>query len=247
MSRKSLDLTHCILLALTLWQAVSHFRHVPFFAILCGFWLGPHLHSMLQRWTGRSGQSNPRLETGASRWLASGACLAMAVILSVGLAGRLQTIQVERDVFPVDAFQFMADHELNGRIVITYDWAQYAIAAFCTDDLERRPGRVAFDGRFRTCYPQQVVDMHFDFLFGEGNGVPRSRSEDSPPCDPSRVLEFGKPNLVVLRRKSELTEKHMNRFGQEWIVLYEDGLAQVCSLTSRMRSHTRGSTGVDAA
>ena len=40
---------------------------------------------------------------------------------------------------------------------------------------------------FRTCYPQEVVDMHFDFLVGENDGK-RSRSASSGPT--SMVGEF---------------------------------------------------------
>ncbi len=226
-SRKSLDLTQLIVLLVVLWQAVSHFRHVPFFAILCGFWLGPHLDSVLERMRITSANA---LELGKQRWsrVASvGVLVLVGAMLTFALSGRLRHVQVDRAVFPVDAFAYMESMGLNGRLVVTYDWAQYAIAAFCADRAGSRAGRVAFDGRFRTCYPQSVVDMHFDFLFGEGNGVPRARDPNSPPCDPTRVLEYGQPDLVILRRRGELTEEHIKRLSDKWVLLYQDGLAQV--------------------
>ena len=227
-SRRSLDLTQMIVIGVVGWQAVAHFRHVPFFAILCGFWLGPHLESALFRLQG---------QTGAKRWtvgqefgqrvaLVAGWILVVGSLIS-GLGERLDQVRVDRSQFPVDAFAFLKHHELHGRIVVTYDWAQYAIAAFCTEASGATPSRVAFDGRFRTCYPQSIVDMHFDFLFGQGEGIARHRNPQSPPCDPGRVLRHGHPDLVILRRRGELTERHMKQYGENWVVLYEDGLAQV--------------------
>ena len=231
-SKKSLDFTQLVVLALTLWQAVSHFRHVPFFAILCGFWIGPHLHSALARLQERGKQAASDtaglLTTARGRWAVSLAMLFVFALLSFQLTDRLTQLKVDRNRFPVDAFEYIADKDIGrGRkIVVTYDWAQYAIAAFCCPDGQTQPSRVAFDGRFRTCYPQEVVDMHFDWLYGD-NSVQRFRSPNSLAIDPARVLEHGQPDLVILQRDGELTEHHMNEQVATWVLLYQDSLAQV--------------------
>lgn len=228
-SKRSLDFTQCVLLGLTLWQAVSHFRHVPFFAILAGFWIGPHLHSALQRVSDKETESENATQKAALGHLA----IAVVTVLMVGvigfrLADRLSHLRVERNVFPVDAFTYMSDNRLGGRIVVTYDWAQYSIAALCVPE-NLSPGQpistVAFDGRFRTCYPQEVVDMHFDLLFADQ--TERSRSPDSPPIDPTRVLRHGNPDLVLIRRRGDLSEEVMMTQTDQWTVLYEDKLAQL--------------------
>ncbi len=228
-SKRSLDFTQCVLLGLTLWQSFSHFRHVPFFAILAGFWLGPHLQSALFR------LSSPALVKPGPPQKATLGHLAMgvAMVLMVGIIGyqltqRLSTLRVERNEFPVDAFEFMSENRLGGRLVVTYDWAQYAIAAFCVEE-NLRPGQpistVAFDGRFRTCYPQEIVDMHFDLLFGDQ--TERARSSHSLPIDPTRVLRHGDPELVLIKRGGELSERVMNAQSDDWVLLYQDRLAQL--------------------
>ncbi len=226
-SKKSLDFTQCVLLTITLWQAISHFRHVPFFAILAGFWIGPHLKSFLGRF-----QSSEDRDFELANLRTRLATIAMVVLL-VGVLGyrltdRLTHLRVERDVFPVDAFNYMGQHQLGGRLVVTYDWAQYAIGAFGVEGQlpEGQPlTTVAFDGRFRTCYPQQIVDMHFDLLFGDQ--AERHRSPESPPIDPARVLEYGAPNLVLIRRHGELSGEVMKTQAENWVLLYEDRLAQL--------------------
>ncbi len=229
-SRRSLDFTQTVVLLLTLWQAITHFRHVPFFAILCGFWMGPHLQSVLVRLQcgAKTTHDGVRMTKPMARLATSAVVLVVLGAISFQLHDRLSQLKVDRNVFPVDAFQYVADEGLGGQIVVTYDWAQYAIAAFCsTDQANPNPARVAFDGRFRTCYPQQIVDMHFDFLYGPTTRVARHRSPASPPCDPARVLQYGEPDLVILRRKGEQTEKHMYQQEKDWVLLYQDALAQV--------------------
>lgn len=228
LSRKSWDFTQTVILTLTLWQAISHFRHVPFFAILCGFWLAPHLESALARFSKPVNQSDPLLETKSGRWAATAVCLVAVLVIGFQLKGRLSQLSVDRSQYPVDAMQYMHDHELGGKIVVTYDWAQYVIGAFCTNErvASGTPSHVAFDGRFRTCYPQVLVDLHFDWLFGDGPHVVRSRNPNSPPCDPLRILRLNDPDLVLNRRRGERTERHMHA-AENWTLLYQDRVAQV--------------------
>ena len=226
LSKRPIDLTQTIVLSLTLWQALSHFRHVPFFAILTGFWMGPHLHSAATRFARASStNSGPPLT-----WAMNGLMVVAVFVVGTRLSERLTEVRVDKQVFPVDAIAYMHQHQLHGKLVVTYDWAQYAIAALAVDSPVQPTSdvtRVAFDGRFRTCYPQSVVDMHFDFLFGDGPAVRRSRSPDSPPCDPRRVLQFKNPDLILIRRKGELTTHHVRQFSEDWSLLYQDSIAEV--------------------
>ena len=123
LSRKSRDFTHTVILALTLWQAVSHFRHVPFFAILCGFWLAPHLQSALARFGNSSTATsdNSFLETRQGKLVAGLVCTLVCVMIGLQLKARLGRLVVDRSQYPVDAFQYMHDNSLNGKIVVTYD------------------------------------------------------------------------------------------------------------------------------
>lgn len=49
LSKRSRDVTHLAILTLTLWQSLEHVRHIPFFAIAFGFWMAPHIESVLRR------------------------------------------------------------------------------------------------------------------------------------------------------------------------------------------------------
>ena len=112
-------------------------------------------------------------------------------------------------------------------MVVTYNWAQYAIAAFKQNPNVTGEGHISFDGRFRTCYPQQIVDMHFDFICGDGGPDKRFRGPDSPPYDGSRILEFKKPSLVIISRRQEHSTYMMSQNTANWSLLYQDELTQV--------------------
>ncbi|MCO6457375.1 MAG: hypothetical protein J5I93_18910 [Pirellulaceae bacterium] len=232
-SRRPRDLTQLVLLALTLWQAVEHRRHIPFFAILFGFWVAPHVADFWQRIGGlrersRADQSPPA----GLRWgLGLVACLA-GLLVATNLLQQLSTIPVKRNDYPVSAFEFMAARQLHGNLVVRFKWAQYAIAAFAAQD-RQPPLRVAFDGRFRTCYPQEIVDMYFDFALGRHPTEPRYRAPGSPPIDGSRLLQIGEPDLALIDRQQEPAVQVMQSLQGRWVLLYQDQLAQLWGRADR--------------
>jgi hypothetical protein len=148
----------------------------------------------------------------------------------MSLAHRLREFPVPRTSYPVDALQFMVDHGLQGKLVVSFNWAQYALASLAPHS------SLQFDGRFRTCYPQEVIDMHFDFLTGEHQGR-RFRSPRSGPIDPRRVLEHGTPDLVLVDRQYAhavgVMAEEASRAEPEWVLLYRDALAELWGRSSR--------------
>ena len=110
----------------------------------------------------------------------------------------------------------MTTNNLNGKLVVTFDWAQYALAALapCTT--------VGFDGRYDTCYPPTVVDSHFDLLFGQDSSR-RHRGPDSGPIDSNQHLDFGTPDLVLMDRQKDRAAVEFIKTRPDWVVLYEDG------------------------
>ena len=114
----------------------------------------------------------------------------------------------------------MAEENISGRLVVTFDWAQYALTALAPDTT------VGFDGRYDTCYPQVVVDINFDLLFGDDLSR-RYRGKDSGPVDSNRVLEFGNPNLVLMDRIADPPAVAFLDHHADWSRLYSDGRSVV--------------------
>ncbi len=236
LTRRSRDITHLVIMSLTLWQTMLHVRHMPFFAIPFGFWMAIHVESVLRRF------NIVRDETAQQREPADGmsrrmkCTFATAFTLAFLLLGfrlyvRLSEMPVDRKDYPVAAFQYVADQELQGRMVVTFNWAQYAIAAFGPRDQSDEGLLISFDGRYDTCYPWEVIDMNFDFVLG--NREPRYRNPKSPAFDDQRVLEYGNPEIVLINREQPHGVNVMFRNQDRWTLLYQDRIAQVWGLTSK--------------
>jgi hypothetical protein len=215
-------------LACVLWQALEHRRHIALWAILFAFWLPVHVQSLMQRLGfGRDGRS--LADSLPARWRYAFVGLLTAACLYAGsiLLEQVTIIPVRKDCYPVSAFQFIADRQLHGKLVASFDWAQYAIMAFGDATNPEAGLRVQFDGRYDTCYPREVVDMHFDFEMGDAGPTGRYRSPHSPPVDGRRVLNFGEPDLLLINRNKPHAVDVVEISQSEWVLLYQDKLAQL--------------------
>jgi hypothetical protein len=222
------DWTQYAILLLVGWQAAMHLRHIAIFALLCGFWLPGDFDAVIRRARAKAAAGLP--VTRLAPWLRH--CLVVALLAAIALQGvglwqRLKELPVYRNSYPVDAVQFMADHGLRGRLVPSFNWAQYVIAALAPHV------QVSFDGRYDTCYPQQVIDMNFDFLLGEHGGR-RFRAVESGPIDGARVLAYGAPEMVLVDRTYPHAVQVMATAGgtanSPWVLLYQDAIAQLWGL-----------------
>lgn len=226
-SKRPRDFTQLVVLALTFWQVCLHQRHVPFFAILFGFWMPQHVEWLLQHF---KPAGKGALQTGMSkplRWgLTGGLCLVYGV-LGFKLYDRHREMPVSRDKFPVSAMQYIADRNLRGNMVVTFNWAQYALAAFGPKSPTDQGILVQVDGRCRTCYSQELLDMHFDFVLGDVRPEVRWRSPSSPPPDAGRALEYCNPGLVLISRWQPHSTRAMEERRDRWVLLYQDELAQL--------------------
>jgi MYXO-CTERM domain-containing protein len=225
-TRRRPDWVRLLVAALTLWQAVSHCRHLMFFAMLCGAWLPPLVDDAVRRVTADARRRLQDLGIAARTSGVQTAVLAVWCVIMIGsLVPKLTNIPVRRDWYPVTAMQFVRDHKLQGRFLVDFNWAQYAIMCFANEP--GQPSRVAIDGRFDTCYPKETMDVYLDFAIGNGGPDVRYRSPTSPPFDADRALEIGDPNLALLWREQRHAVSVMERHRDEWTLLYQDELAQL--------------------
>ncbi len=220
------DPVKVVILVIVGWQAATHLRHIAFFALLCGFWVPPHLQSLSSRLRGLASNGLPTASLSPWMRYGIGGALALAIALQATFLGRrIATLPVERHSYPVAAVQWMADHNVRGDLVVCFNWAQYAIAALAPDV------RVSFDGRFRTCYPQSVIDRHFDFLVG--TNWPRHRAAESGEIDGSRTLTVDNPDYVLVDRLYPNAVEVMAEASQsdsgpsDWLLVYQDAAASL--------------------
>lgn len=221
------DLAKLVILGLLLWQSLSHCRHLSILAIVCGFWI----RGSLQQLSNNLQQSFQKLQTqstaGSTGRFRMAALLLMISASLVKLVPTLGEVPVDRAEYPVSAMQFLHDHQLHGRTLVTFNWAQYAIGCFAADHGVLGNSRVAVDGRFETCYPREITDICFDFWLGTDDPGDRYRSPYAPTFSPSMALEFEMPDLVLLARDQRPSVRIMQQHQDTWTLLYQDSLAQI--------------------
>ena len=140
-----------MILGLILWQALTHHRHIAFFAIACGWWLPLHFDSLLRGWASASGARPTRscatagfrrtarhfrLRSRRRCRRASPSCSSLAICICAGqLAVGSATLKVERErLSGLPRSTSSPDRKLTGKMVCTFNWAQYALAAFGPQD-----------------------------------------------------------------------------------------------------------------
>jgi hypothetical protein len=233
------DYAKLVILGLLLWQSLSHCRHLSIFAIVCGFWIPRALQqvgSSFQQTFQKLQKLQTQSEIKQGRPTGRFRLVALIMLISISMIKLLPTLQqvpVDRNEYPVSAMQFLYDHQLHGRTLVTFNWAQYAIGCFAADDGPLKESRVAVDGRFETCYPREITDICFDFWLGTDDPGDRYRSPYAPPFSPSLALEFEMPDLVLLARDQRPSARIMQQHRETWALLYQDSLAQIWGRRSR--------------
>lgn len=206
-------------------MAIRHHRHLPFVAMSLTFVLAPHLQSAWQVvWRKMRTHVKPSSQDSAARRPGLALPLAALAVLCCLQYPKQAKLSVAREIYPVSAMEFMDRHDLYGNVFVTFNWAQYAIGVFAENSPQ---SRVAYDGRFRTCYPQHIIDMYSDFVLGDLPATERYREASSGPFDPDKSLEFNSPDLVLFERMRANCVETMERNSETWCLLYQDSRAQL--------------------
>ena len=110
-------------------------------------------------------------------------------------------LRVNPAVYPLYAVKFMQDNDLNGNILLPFNWGEYAI-------FKLPQSKVAIDGRFRTVYPDKIFLQTYVFFQG-GKGW-------------QYVLDFFPTDIILMNKNNKEMEN-----APGWIKIYEDPMARI--------------------
>ena len=226
-SRRPRDFAQAAVIAALLFAATQHRRHIALFALAFGYWSAPHLDDLLKR-MGAGADERPldATVTPTLRPWAGLGLTALCLLLVGAWISQSYRIPVRRDGYPVAALQYIEDQGLHGRMIARFKWAQYALASFADRPRDRRI-ELAFDGRFRTCYSQEMVDMYFDFALGDDPTIARAPRANPGRPRPERLLEYRSPELVLIGRDQATPSKLLAERADVWTLLYQDEVAEL--------------------
>ena len=164
------DIPSLLVSCLTLYLGWMHIRHIPLFALF----FGCHFPSLIAFYGNNfKNASFSKPITNRIGWkftTAVGILIAIYYIQAAITQGPLRLKTPDTPVnsessmyYPVGAIDFINENHLSGKLLIHFEWGEYAIWTLyphCS---------VALDGRFETVYPQNVIEEYFDFIYGNAN------------------------------------------------------------------------------
>ena len=192
------------IICITMIYAFMHQRHTPIFAIVAA----PFLTEKLSVLTNRSRLSFPLKSKPAFFML--NVCLAVIIAyqLIITTDKYIKTrfnIIVDPFRYPVYAVHFLKINKIRGNILLPFDWGEYAIYKLNPDC------KVSIDGRFRTVYPEEVLNDHSMALHNE---------------DRWEYLLDKYPSNILLATRNPFSKKMIIE-QQNWVYVYSDNLSIV--------------------
>jgi hypothetical protein len=208
--RRKTPLAHVFVLLGTAFVGVRHARHAPFFAMSALAFAPAALSELYRRLVPRPDEDLEPEQLKRFRWLYA-AILLPALIINVTLPNRdfldLKMRPDGNSPLPTGAYRYMEDHEVEGNMLVYFDWAQLVIWRF------HPRVRVFYDGRFRTVYGPELEEAYFDFI-SQGE-VPGWR----------KALD-GWPTEWVLTKTEHPSAKRMQA-QPDWRLVYQDPQAML--------------------
>ena len=113
-------------------------------------------------------------------------------------------IRVDPFVYPAYAAQFMEANGLEGNLVVPFNWGEYMI-------WKSPNSKVSIDGRFRTAYPENIIEMNRAFAYGKPEGM-------------ALLKDF--PTILVLTKKKEAPHVFMEKM-PGWVKIYQDPISKL--------------------
>ncbi len=202
------EITPALALAVTLYLGLKHQRHQVFFLLLAGGYLPVLL-------TGYFGvlKSRPRVMAAGHR-LGTKIPTLLVIFLTVlwgcqflsraPLSLKIPAVPgtgTKNEIYyPVAAVDYLEKRGLGGKMLIDFNWGEFAIWTLYPRC------RVALDGRYETVYPDKVSEKYFDFIYGRPNW--------------RQFLEAYPPDLVLLDIRSQAYPLMAGE--SEWRQVYAD-------------------------
>ena len=193
-----------LILALALVYGYRHQRHTVLTAIL----LVPYLAAQYGRWLSLDFRSAYDRLSHHFHWTLKGVVGLYAVFV-IGMqvnkyAENDYKIRIDPFMYPVYAAQFMAANHLEGNLVLPFNWGEYMI-------WKSPRSKVSIDGRFRTMYPESIIELNHAFAYGKPEGMGLLRDY---------------PSILVLTKKNEAPHLFMEKM-PGWVKIYQDPISKI--------------------
>ena len=187
------------IIAIAMIYAFKHQRHTPIFAIIAAPYLIEKLSIVARRIN-----LYDRIKSLPSFLLIN---ISLCILIGYQLyytsnkyVKNRGNIIVDPSIYPVYAVHFLKQNEIKGNILLPFEWGEYVIWKLYPEC------KVSIDGRFRTVYPQTVLDDHLMALHDESMY--------------KKLLDKYSTDIILARRNSFFQQMISNQ--KKWIYIYSD-------------------------
>lgn len=185
-----------------IFYGFKHARHSVLAGILMTPYLPLHLASLVENWKAQ------KISRPLPKFVQALLLSAMALFIVFQLTFNYEKfrqnkfeIQVDPTYFPIYAVRFMQENNINGNILILFDWGEYVI-------WKLPKSKVSVDGRYWTVYPLELTLQQFNFNQG------RAGWQD--------ILDLYPHEIILTHHKNTHLEQR-----QDWVKIYHDPRARI--------------------
>lgn len=162
------DLTDILVLAMTAYLGLRHFRHQVFFLLAVGVYMPVVFTVFLGAIETHQGVVNFRGAVGRKTLALLLVCLTAFFAhkfvsnspFSLRTPPRLDLADKSRLYYPIGAIEYIKTHGLKGNILPQFSWGEFIIWTLYPQC------RVAMDGRYETVYQEDLRMEFWDFQYG---------------------------------------------------------------------------------
>ncbi len=194
-----------LVLLFAIFYGYKHQRHTVLAVIL----LATYLPFQVTQWTEQINFKQVFSKLSNDFRSVTNACLVIfflcqSYFLFNNYSGSKFKIMVEPQVYPTYLAQFMKANNIQGNLLVPFDWGEFFIWHFPLS-------KVAIDGRFRTVYPEKLIKL---------NEALRIQSDNN-----NILLEKFPTQYVVTALKSPFSKKMENL--KNWEKIYQDPMSKL--------------------
>ncbi len=209
-NKENFDWTKWIVLSATLYLALAHVKHQPFFVIAAGIFLYDDFYSVLGNSIKYLLYKIPKMTEGIiSKLVIVKDTLVYSILLcfSLFLISAFKTpISFEGTAYPYYAIEFIKLNNLEGKLFVNFDWGSYA-------SYKLYPAvKTAMDGRYEECFnPELIFKMNNFHMLNNEHWYD--------------IIEMYPPDIMVIEKKYPVYKEIMEKTG--WFPVFENNLSGV--------------------
>lgn len=210
---KEIDKVKYILLFVTLFLALKHIKHQPFFGIVAGSFLYHDFYSIFfsikNYLVGHFGDKWEKILKNTA--IVKDTILYSIIIVSGALLMYTTPIKiiVPADTYPIGAVEFIRQNNISGNLVTLFHWGSYV-----TWKLYPRC-KVALDGRYEEVYPDDTVKIVGKFVY----------NYDKDALDAINTLKKLDTNILIVVKTDDSYANILK--DKYWRLVFEDDITGV--------------------